>query len=77
MLYYDRIDAFEGIDINKIKQFEGTYAASSCYFWCETEDDIAILNIKGVDYRCIMWNMSKSNAVNRLNNYELYVKDWL
>ena len=37
--------------------------------------DIAILNIKCVDYWCIIWNMGKSNAVNRLNNYELYVKD--
>ena len=36
--------------------------------------DIAILNIKGFDYRCIMWNMSRSDAINRLNNSKLDVK---
>ena len=36
--------------------------------------DVAILNIKGVDYRCIIWNMSKSNAINRLNNSKLDIK---
>ena len=30
--------------------------------------NIAILNIKGVDYRCILWGISKNEAVNRLNN---------
>ena len=27
-----------------------------------------ILNIKGVDYRCYVFNMSKSDAINLLNN---------
>ena len=27
-----------------------------------------ILNIKGVDYRCYVFNMSKNEAVNLLNN---------
>ena len=30
--------------------------------------DIAILNVKGVDYRCYVFNMSKSDAINLLNN---------
>ena len=30
--------------------------------------NIAILNAKGVDYRCILWNISKNDAVNKLNN---------
>ena len=30
--------------------------------------NIAILNAKGVDYRCILWGISKNDAVNRLNN---------
>ena len=29
---------------------------------------IAILNAKGVDYRCILWSISRNEAVNRLNN---------
>ena len=32
---------------------------------------ITILNVKGVDYRCVLWNMSKNDAVNRLNNSQL------
>ena len=28
----------------------------------------AILNVKGVDFRCILWVISKDEAVNRLNN---------
>ena len=29
--------------------------------------NIAILNTKGVDYRCILWCISRDEAVNRLN----------
>ena len=30
---------------------------------------IAILNVKGVHYRCILWAVSKNEAVSILNNY--------
>ena len=30
--------------------------------------DTATLNIEDVDYHCTMWNMSRNDAVNRLNN---------
>ena len=30
--------------------------------------NIAILNAKGVDYRCILWDISKDDATDRLNN---------
>ena len=30
--------------------------------------NITILNIKGVDYRCILWGINKNEAVNILNN---------
>ena len=33
--------------------------------------NIAILNVKDVDYRCVLWNMSKNYAINRLNNSKL------
>ena len=36
---------------------------------------IAILNVKGVDFRCIIWRVSRDEAVNRLNNYVLEDKD--
>ena len=34
-------------------------------------NDFMILNIKSIDYRCYMFNMSKSDAINSLNNYVL------
>ena len=30
--------------------------------------NIAILNVKGVYFRCILWGISRDEAVNRLNN---------
>ena len=29
--------------------------------------NIAILNVKGVDFRCILWGISRDEAVNKLN----------
>ena len=31
-------------------------------------ENIAILNISGVDYRCVIWGMSRSDTINKLNN---------
>ena len=30
--------------------------------------NIAILNVKGADFRCILWGISRDEVVNRLNN---------
>ena len=30
--------------------------------------NIAILNVQGVDFRCILWSISTDETVNRLNN---------
>ena len=38
---------------------------------------IAILNVKGVDFRCILWSISRDKAVNRLNNSVLEDKGLL
>ena len=29
---------------------------------------ITILNVKGADFRCILWGISRDEAVSRLNN---------
>ena len=34
---------------------------------CELKK-IVILNVKDADYRCILWGISKNEAVNILNN---------
>ena len=39
--------------------------------------NIAMLNAKGVDYRCILWVISKNDAIDRLNNSVLEDKDVL
>ena len=33
--------------------------------------DISIITVKNVDYRCIIHNISKSEAINLLENYVL------
>ena len=39
--------------------------------------NIAILNAKGVDYGCILWGITKNDAINRSNNSVLEDKDVL
>ena len=38
---------------------------------------VAILTVKGVDYRCILWGISKNEAANVLNYSVLEEKDVL
>ena len=39
--------------------------------------NIAILNVKGADFSCILWGVSRDEAVNRLNNFVLEDKSVL
>ena len=39
--------------------------------------NIAILNAKFVDYKCILWGISQNYAIDRLNNSVLENKDVL
>ena len=39
--------------------------------------NISILNAKDVNYRCVLWGISKNHAINRLNNSVLKDKDVL
>ena len=39
--------------------------------------NISILNVKGVDFRCILWGINRDEAVNRRNNSVLEDKDVL
>ena len=52
----------------------GCHAVSSMAYELR---NIAILNAKDVDYRCILWNISRDEAVNRLNNSVLEDKSVL
>ena len=97
MLQFKKIDASEGIDVNKTS---GSKECDICHYWYFKDvgfrferhicikchdvlmtayelKNIAILNVKGVDFRCILWGISRDEAVNRLNNSVLEDKDLL
>ena len=94
MIYYDRIDVSEGIDVNKTS---ASKECDICHYWyflnysfkfqpnvcnrCHdllmmsmNLSDIAILNIKGSDYRCIISLISKNEAINLLRDADLTEK---
>ena len=82
MLQYEKIDISEGIDLNKsdkskediFKDIGYKYEPLVCNKCHDLSmvvydlKDLMILNIKGVDYRCYVFNMSKSDAIKLLNN---------
>ena len=92
MLYFDRTDFFEGIDVNKTSESK---ECDICHYWYlldksfkfhlnvfnECHDllmtfmnlsDIAILNIKGADYCCIIKGIGKTEAINLMQNKRFY-----
>ena len=34
-------------------------------------ENIAILNVKDIGYRCVMWSMTRNDAIDMLNNSRL------
>ena len=94
MLYYDKISAFEGIDVNKTS---ASKECDICHYWyflnysfkfqlnvcnrCHdllmmsiNPSDIAVLNIKDSDYRCIISLISKNEVINLIQNAHLTEK---
>ena len=50
------------------------HVCNKCHdiLWMAYElENIAILIVKGVDYRNVLWNMTRNDAMNRLNNSNL------
>ena len=94
MLYFNRIDISEGIDINKASESKGYNICHYCFFLnkgfkvqrnecnrCHdllmmsmNLSDIAILNIKGSDYHCIISGIRKNKAINLMQNADLTKK---
>ena len=89
MLYYDRIEISEGINVNKTSASE---EFDISHYWCFLSfnfqqnfsnryhdllmmsmnlSDIAILNIKGFDYRCNISLTSKNKLLNLMQNADL------
>ena len=70
-LQYERIDISEGIDSKDIGyKFESNVCNKShdVLMTAYGLKNIAILNVKGVDYGCILWGNNRNEAVNFLNN---------
>ena len=40
-------------------------------------NDIAIVSVKGSDYRIHFWYMSKNDAINIMKNFNLNKKKWI
>ena len=90
MLYFDRIDVSEGIDVNKTNKLK---ECDICYYWyflnkgfkfqpnlCNRCHDLliimnlsdtSILNIESADYCCIISRITKSEAINFMQNTNL------
>ena len=84
MLQYERIDVSEVTDLNKSDKSKECmicykyigykyepYVCDGCHDLSMVVYDLTdymILNIKGVDYRCYVFNMSKSDAITLLHN---------
>ena len=92
MLWYQKIDISEGIDVNKTN---ASIECEVCHYWLFKEirfkfeehvcnkchdlltiayslKDIAILNAKGSNFRCILMGISKNEGLKRLNNSVTY-----
>ena len=90
MIYYDRINVSEGVDFNKTSASKECDICHDQHFWnysfdfqpnvCNRWHDllmiiaIAILNIKGSNYHCIISLLSKNEAINLLQNADLTEK---
>ena len=87
MLEYDRIYVSEGIDINKTYASKECDICHYCQFLDKTLimnsifatlslnfNDVAIVSVKGNDYRLHFWYMSKDDAIIIMNDSSLNEK---
>ena len=58
-------------------QFESHVCCHDILITAYELKNIAILNVREADFRCILWGISRDEAVNRLNNSVLEDKDVL
>ena len=94
MIYFDKIDVSEGIEVNKTSKAKEcdifhyqyflnkgfkfkSYVSNGCHnllMMSMKLSDIAILNIKGSNYRCVISKISKSEVINLMQNINLTEK---
>ena len=86
MVYYDRIEVFEDVNVNKTSESE---ECNICHYWyflikgfkfqpndCNGYHDALMrsMNTHSIDYCCIINGISKSGAIGLLRNSSLYQK---
>ena len=91
MLYYDRTDVCEVIDVNKTSECDichcwyflnkgfkfQSYVCNRCHdllMMSMNLSNLAILKIENADYRCVINEISKSEAIKLLQNIDLSEK---
>ena len=76
MIYYDRTDVSEVINVNRTSKLKECDIVRYWYFLMISMNlsDIAILNIKSADYCCIVGGISKSEAINLMQKNDLTEK---
>ena len=83
-MYYDRTDISEGIDLARSSNsknvgffiivfliMDSNYLCNGCHvltMLCLRISDITFVTIKNIDYRCVIHNISKSEATNLFKN---------
>ena len=81
ILFYDRIDVSKGIDVDKTSKSK---ECDICHYWYFLDKaskfqtnvcKIAIPNIHGADYRCIISGISKCEAMDLMQNIDLTKKE--
>ena len=75
MLEYGRIDISEGIDINKLN--DKSKECNGCQDLMQKAMNfnyVAIVSVKGNDYRVHFWYMSKDDAISIMHNSSLIDK---
>ena len=69
MLYYDRIDISEGIILNGFKFQDYACNGSPHLIMLSVNiNDFAVINVKNVDYHCIIHSITKYEPINLLKN---------
>ena len=79
MLQYEKIDASEGIDVNKTS---ASKECELCHYWLFKDigfklENVAILNPKSATFRFILWGINRNQGLRRLNNSVLEDKSVL
>ena len=86
----DRIDSLEEIDVNKTNASKecdichywyfkdtGFYLCNGCHGLMQKDmnfNDLAVVSVKGSDYRIHFWYMNKNDAINIMKNSNLNEK---